>query len=99
MKILIVSFALAAAAIAGQASAQAAVTATLQTPLAKHAQFVKGDTAWVCGDSQCQASVVSTETDTWQSCKQLVRTVGAVTAYGTLDAKALAKCNAEAASK
>jgi hypothetical protein len=99
LKSLLLSVALVAAAYAGSASAAAPVSVALKTPLAKHTQLVKGDTAWECGESQCQTTVVSIETDSWQACRALVRTVGPVTSYGTLDPKALAKCNGESAAK
>jgi hypothetical protein len=88
----VIGFAAAAAAFASGAVA-APFTATLQTPLTQHLQLVRNDTVWVCAESQCQANTTSIDTDSWQACRNLARRVGPISAYGDLDAKALAKCN------
>ena len=81
------------------AAAAADFTATLQAPVKAALTVVRQHTVWRCEKDQCKASLVSEESDTWQSCQQLARRVGVVVAYGTLDATALAKCNGQQASK
>jgi hypothetical protein len=89
-------FAAAAMTLAFAASAQAqAVTATLSTPVAKPRQIVLESTLWDCKDSECKA-LTGPEAPTWQACRALVRVFGPVSAYATLDAAKLERCNASA---
>ena len=98
MKILLIGLVASLTAYAGYAAA-APVSATLKAPVAKHTQFVRGETAWVCDQTQCTVTVGTVDTDGWMACRDLMRTVGAVASYGTLDAKGIAKCNGEPAPK
>jgi hypothetical protein len=93
MKSFALILAIALAGAAGQASDAGQFTATLKTPLTEPKTVVRGQTAWRCGQAECRATVVADDTRNWRACRDLVRAVGAVSAYGALDAAALAKCN------
>ena len=97
---LIMAMAASAAFAAVPAAAAAAggeLTATLQSPLTKAAYIVRDQTAWSCEKDQCRATAVGQDANSWLACKALVRRVGPVSAYGSLDAEALAKYNKEGA--
>jgi len=80
-------------ALSAAGAAQAApMTATLATPLTKEARIIAGGAAWRCAESTCVLSSAATP-DARDACRQIVRQLGAVTAFGTFDAARLEKCN------
>ena len=92
-------FALAVAmtlGLAGAAFADAAITATLNSAVAKPTEFLAGDTLWQCADKACAVRTKGADTDSWLECRKFARNVGKVTAYGSLDENKLAMCNAGA---
>lgn len=97
MKALFISLSMILTASA--ASAATDLTATLRSPVKSSTNFVREQTAWICEKDQCRATVTGVDSETWLACRQLVRKLGPVSAYGVLDATALAKCNGEQASK
>ena len=90
----------AALALFASAAVAAPVTATLQAPVAAKARVVAGGAVWSCEGSACVAASPQARTATTSSCRELVKAVGAVSAYGSektvLNEEALAKCNASA---
>lgn len=86
------------AATAGSSFA-ADFTATLKTPVERQITVIRAETVWRCEKDKCVATVVSQDTDGWRACSLLVGKVGPVSAYGTLDAAALARCNGDKAGK
>lgn len=83
----------AAMTLAFAASAQAqTVTATLATAAPKPRQIVLAGVLWDCKGSECKA-LTGSEAPTWQACKALTKVFGEVTAYTTLDAAKLERCN------
>lgn len=97
MKVLFASLLLVLTASA--ASAATDLTATLRSPVKSSTTFVREQTAWTCEKDQCRATATGDDSGTWSACRQLVRKLGPVSAYGSLDATALARCNGEQASK
>lgn len=92
-------FAIAAAlafGAAGAAFADANVTASLNTAVAKPVEILANDTLWSCVDKSCVVKTKGADTDSWLECRKFVHQVGKVTAYGSLDDSKLAMCNAGA---
>jgi hypothetical protein len=86
--------------MAGAAFADGPVTATLENPTAS-AKVVAGHAVFRCEGTTCLAESAPDAAGELDSCKSLTKQVGRVTAYGQfkpLDDKALAKCNAVAAT-
>jgi hypothetical protein len=99
MKALFVSVMLVFAAGAAQAATDDALSASLSKPVDKSMRLIVGETVWACSASQCQAMATATDSNSWLGCRALARKLGPMTAYGSLDAAALAKCNAGLAPK
>ena len=81
---------------AGAAFAETAVTATLNTPVAKPIELLANDTLWTCVEKACVVKTKGADTDSWLECRRFVKQAGKVTAYGSLDDSKLAMCNAGA---
>ena len=81
---------------AGAAFAEATITATLNTAVAKPVELLANDTLWTCVDKSCVVKTKGAETDSWLECRRFVKQAGRVTAYGSLDESHLAMCNAGA---
>jgi cytochrome c556 len=88
---------------ASEAMAADAVTAKLQAPVEGRKKPVAGDAVFVCEADSCTASSPSGATASVSSCRQLVRSVGAVASFGTddkpFDADKLGRCNSAASKK
>jgi hypothetical protein len=81
---------------AGTAFADGKVTATLQAPVAAKTKVLAGGAVFNCEGTTCTAMSVSDRTVTTAGCKDLVKAVGAVSAFGgvkSLSDANLAKCN------
>lgn len=92
-------FALAAAVALGMSSAafaETAITATLNTGVAKPVELLANDTLWTCVDKACVVKTKGADTDSWLECRKFVKQAGRVTAYGSLDESKIAMCNAGA---
>jgi hypothetical protein len=94
-------FALAIATGAAAAPADTGpVVAKLQAPVAKKVRPIAGSAVFNCDGDVCTAATPAAATNTVPGCRELARRVGAFTSYGpdgaTLDADALARCNAAA---
>jgi hypothetical protein len=103
MKSLYLIFAAATlAAMANEASAEGAATATLQNPLAKPIHVIAGDAYWTCEETLCAAGAASGQSLSIDACRSIVKAAGPVTAYtvegSSLRPTLLARCNAIAAS-
>lgn len=85
---------------AGTAFADGKVSASLATPVAAKTKVVAAGALFVCEGSTCVASSAQGRTVTVSGCKELVRAVGAVTAFSNakraIEGDALASCNAAA---
>lgn len=82
-------------------AAAGSVSATLQAPVSSKTKVVAGGAVFNCVDTTCVAKAPSSRTFSAATCKQLVKEVGAVTAFGhgerQLKADVLARCNGETA--
>ena len=87
--------------LAGAASADSRITATLEAPQSGHAKLIAAHAVWNCESGACVAQVERDEAASVSACKDLARQVGRLSAYTAerkpLDAGALAKCNTAAA--
>jgi hypothetical protein len=86
--------------MAGAAFADGPVTATLEQPGAP-AKLIAAHAVFRCDGSACVASTAPDDAGSLDGCKSLAKQVGRLSAYGQfkpLDDKALAKCNAVAAT-
>lgn len=85
---------------AGAANATVPITATLAAPVAQAARIVAGGAVWHCEGSTCVAGSADRTTMSVDTCKDLARHAGRVTAFSsqlrTLDAASLDRCNAAA---
>lgn len=85
---------------AGAAFADGKVSASLATPVAAKIKVVAAGALFVCEGSTCVASSAQGRTVTVSGCKELVKAVGAVTAFSNgkraIEGEALANCNAVA---
>ena len=92
--------ALASLALAGTAFADTRINLTLETPKAAKTKLIAAHAVFVCENASCVAGVAPDDSITVSSCKEVVRKVGRVTAYGSeyksLSAEQLASCNAVA---
>jgi curli biogenesis system outer membrane secretion channel CsgG len=101
---ILAAVAILAGAVASSAAADPAtsgpVVAKLQTPVAKRLRPIAGDTVFVCEADTCSAETPASATNTVPGCRELARRVGSLKSFGaggaTLDADALARCNAAA---
>jgi len=99
MNIRLAAFAAAAlvGAFATSALAAGPVTAKLQKPVETASKPVAGGAVFRCLGDTCVATMPSESTLTVRACRELVRAVGPVSAYGSeakqLDADKLAACN------
>ncbi len=95
---IISACALIAFSIAGAASAETRITATLASSQANHGRVIAARAVWACQGGACVAQAAPDEALGPSGCRELARQVGPVTAYDrdgkALDAKSLAKCNA-----
>jgi hypothetical protein len=101
MKLRTLSAALAASfAFAGAALADGQVSATLQNPAPSRTTVIAGGGLFVCAANVCVADGAPSRAFTVSGCKELVRAVGPVAAFGSgakaLDPDSLARCNANA---
>ena len=87
--------------LAGAASADSRITATLEAPRAGHAKLIAAHAVWNCEAGTCVAQLAPDEAASVSACKDLAKQVGRLSAYAaerrSLDAGALAKCNTAAA--
>jgi hypothetical protein len=86
--------------MAGAAFADGPVTATLEQP-GPSAKLIAAHAVFRCDGASCVASTAPDDAGSLDGCKSLAKQVGRLTAYGQfkpLDDKALAKCNAVAAT-
>jgi len=87
--------------LGGVAFADGRVTATLEAPQA-HAKFIAAHAVWICDGAACVAGTAPDDSAGLTGCKDLAKKVGRLSAYAgegrALDEKALAKCNAVAAT-
>ena len=96
--------AVAAAAVAclfaSNAFAASPVNAKLQTALSSSKQVVAGSAVFSCAGDTCTAATPASDTNSRTACRQLVRAVGAVSAFGAedkpLSAEKLEACNTAA---
>lgn len=90
----VLSFAVCAPAFAGE------ISVTLQNPVSAKTKVVAGGSVFQCADSACVSLAATDRALTAAACKQLVKEVGPVSAYGNdrkqLEADALTRCNAAA---
>ncbi|MGI9170229.1 MAG: CC_3452 family protein [Caulobacteraceae bacterium] len=88
--------------LAGAASADSRITATLESAQSGHAKFIAASAVWNCEAGTCVAGLAPDAAATVGACKDLAKHVGRLTAYVSdrraLDAGALAKCNTAAAA-
>ncbi len=70
------------------------LSATLVAPVAKTTKFIASDTMWTCTGTSCTTTLASSDALSTSGCRSLTKEVGAVSVFGSLDAAALAKCNA-----
>ena len=74
------------------------ITARLAQPVAERTQVISENTLWRCEGDTCQA--VSRRAASVRTCRQLVREVGPLTAFGpesaSLTSEELARCNGDA---
>ncbi|HYG26355.1 MAG TPA: hypothetical protein VD906_05570 [Caulobacteraceae bacterium] len=96
MKLRTLALAATFALSAAPALAAGSVSATLQSPVAK-AKVVAGGAVFNCADTTCIAVTPTERTLTAAACKQLVKEVGALSAFGS-DKRQLdvARCNGAA---
>ncbi|MBA3811032.1 MAG: hypothetical protein H0X27_05190 [Caulobacteraceae bacterium] len=76
------------------------ISATLERPVASHAQFLLAHADWNCDGATCVGARVPAEAGALFGCRALVKKVGPVTAYSEFkptDDASLAKCNTAAA--
>lgn len=101
MKLALIT-ALAAVSFAGAAFADATVTATLDQSQSGHVQLIASDAVWNCAGATCVARPAPDTATGVSGCRALARQIGRISSYSsdqkTLDAGALAKCNAAAAT-
>ncbi len=87
--------------LAGTATADSRITATVQAPGPAHARFIAASAVWNCDGATCVAALAPDTANGVSGCKDLAKKVGPLAAYATerkaLDSAALAKCNAAAA--
>ena len=92
--------ALSCLALASAANAAIPITATLANPVPAATRFVAGGAVWRCEATSCVAGSADRTTMNVDTCKQVVRRVGPVTAFASslrsLDEETLARCNATA---
>jgi hypothetical protein len=88
--------------LAGAASADSRITATLEAPQAGHAKLIAAHAVWNCQAGTCVAQLAPDDAASVSACKDLAKQVGRLTAYAaeskSLDAGALARCNTAAAA-
>lgn len=105
MKVRSAALAIAAVSLFSASAAHAAgpITARLQTPVEGRVKQIAGGAAFVCEGDACTAASPGSSSLTVMACRELVRAVGPVTAYGSqskqLDADKLGACNAWAKAK
>jgi hypothetical protein len=82
---------------ASSAMADTRLTATLETPKATKVKFIAAHAVWVCENGACTAAAAPDDSTDVNSCKEVARHVGRLTAYAgetkSLDAAGLARCN------
>jgi hypothetical protein len=100
MKFRVLALAAAFSAVAGAALADGAAQATLRSPLAKPVDVIAGDAYWSCQGTVCASGAATDQSRTVSGCKELVKVVGALSAYTVagvaLPEAQLAKCNTAA---
>lgn len=88
--------------LAGAASADSRITATVQAPGPAHARFIAASAVWNCDGATCVAALAPDTAAGVSGCKDLAKKVGPLATYAgerkSLDSAALAKCNTAAAS-
>ncbi|MDQ2860963.1 MAG: hypothetical protein M3T55_09615 [Pseudomonadota bacterium] len=88
--------------LAGAATADSRIMATLEAPGAGHAKLIAAHAVWNCESGTCVAALAPDDAASVSACKDLAKQVGRLTAYAAdrkaLDASALAKCNTAAAA-
>ena len=94
---MLTAVAVVSLSFAGSAFADGKVSASLAAPVAAKTKVVAAGALFVCEGSTCVASTALSRTVTVSGCKELVKSVGAVTALTdgkrTLEAGDLATCN------
>jgi hypothetical protein len=89
---------LAAGGLATAAVAAGPVTAKLQAPVEQATRVVAGGSIFTCEGDACAASKAGANALTPRGCRELVRAVGPISAYGTENKQfsddRIAECNA-----
>lgn len=87
-------------AVASSAGAASIVTAKLETPLTMAKKPIAGSAVFSCAADICTAVSTNSDTGSRTACRQLVRVVGPVSAFGSedkpLSTEQLAACNVAA---
>jgi hypothetical protein len=87
--------------LAGAASADGRMTATLEAPQAGHAKLIAAHAVWNCEGGACVAQIAPDDASSVSACKDLAKQVGRLSTYAgegkSFDANALARCNTAAA--
>lgn len=97
LQVLAAAAALSLAFAGVSVAADGKVVATLKTPVAAKTKVVAGGAVFYCEGDTCVAPTAPSRTNTTKGCKALAKEVGAVTAFGSLEAAELAKCAGVAA--
>ncbi len=100
MKLLTLAAAAALSlSLAAPAFAAGEVSATLQSPVAAKTKVVAGGSVFQCVDTTCTAAFPTDRAMSAAACKQLVKEVGPVSAYGRDDKQIdIARCNQSASN-
>jgi hypothetical protein len=86
-------------AVSAPAFAAGQVSATLQSPVAAKTKVVAGGSVFQCVDATCTAAFPTDRALTPAACKQLVKEVGPVSAYGRDDKQLdVSRCNTSASN-
>ena len=81
--------------LGGVAYAKTAVTATLAAPTTQSSVIASG-VVWTCAGDSCSAKLERAPSA--RVCMELAREVGQITAFGSLSAADVARCNTRAAA-
>jgi len=99
-QITVLCAAAAFAALSTSAMAADPITAKLQTPMEANQKIVAAGAVFTCVKDTCVAPAPTSNTGDTGGCRELVKKVGALTAFGTslrpFNEEQLAKCNSAA---
>lgn len=89
--------ALVSVSFAGAALADDPITAKLQNPVAAKTKLIAGGAVFMCEGDTCLAAAPSSRTYATSTCKELAKTVGAVSSFGGVrkqfEAAKIEQCN------